>query len=185
MEQGILNVHGTSFQRKRLKASTSQDISSLLVPRWSSSRPVRPFLSSKRVLGGSHFVYKRAFSLSRCSTNRINLPPLLEHYRAFEYLRNSVVNRIRLEFVTKCNIFVLLTSCAGTTCHARRKHLAQNCNILSVLSIYYTTSGILKTQAKQIMNLLVIFIQYPVYELLYIRFGHSLWSANQLLAQRG
>ena len=33
------------------------------------------------------------------------------------------------------NILMILTSCAGTTCHARRKFFAPNCNIFSVSSL--------------------------------------------------
>ena len=53
-------------------------------------------------------------------------------------------------------------------------------------SVYLST-----TQAKEIINLLLHSNLYPVIyrlikkkdELLYDEFGHSLWSANQLLAQ--
>ena len=76
-----------------------------------------------------------------------------------------------------------LTSCAGMTCHARRKHFAQNCNIFSALII-------LKYNPDETNNyyFLVISIQRYTDEFrkktnCCIRFGHSLWSVIQLLAQ--
>ena len=70
----------------------------------------------------------------------------------------------------------------------------QNCNISSVLSVFKYNPG--KTNSKLICNLLsnllsnflVLIINTSIIntkKLLRIRFGHSLWSANQLPAQEG
>ena len=82
-----------------------------------------------------------------------------------------------------------LTSCAGTTCHARREYLAQNCNIFSVYicQVYWDI-----TLAKEIINLLLLSDFHPVIRAdefetkatnYCTRFGHSLWSVNHLPAR--
>ena len=81
-----------------------------------------------------------------------------------------------------------LTFCAGKTRHARREVFLLKLQYF--LSFKYLYSNI-SEKGKQIINLLIIFnhfysvisyrrVQKESGELSYIRFGHSLWSANQL-----
>ena len=63
--------------------------------------------------------------------------------------------RLYLGVINEVEVSRQLTSCAGTTCHACRKYLSENCNIFSVLSILKYNPG--KTNNKVLFNILKIF----------------------------
>ena len=152
----------------------------------------------------SFALYSGARGGAGCYFSRRNI---LETWARREILSRDVLSRFcrvyalpSLPFLPRDGYFVLtfanksfengktkrnITSCAGMTRHARRGFFVTNCDIFSVSSMFKCV-----TQAKQMTSLLLLNHFYPAMSYRRvreerkatnscIRFGRSLWSANQ------